>query len=170
MSKIFIAPADKARDLVLERVVDAPRENMWKALTDPKLVQQWFVPKPWKISECRIDLRPGGEFHITMQGPEGQHMPHTGCYLDIVPGERIIWTGALQPGFRPSEPPASDDESCNAVIFTCVLTLESQGKKTKYTARVLHPDPDHTKRHEAMGFSEGWGVCLNQLVELANTL
>ena len=69
-------------DLMIERTVDLPVEKMWKAWADPQLLKQWFCPAPWGVSDCKIDLKPGGEFKTTMRSPEGQEMPNVGCYLD----------------------------------------------------------------------------------------
>ena len=47
-------------DLILERVVDVPRELVWKAWTTPEYLIKWFTPEPWKTVDCELDLRPGG--------------------------------------------------------------------------------------------------------------
>src|SRR2546425_245846 len=87
-------------DLVLERVVDVRRELVWSAWTKPEHVKRWFTPPPWKTVDCEIDLRPGGIFRTVMRSPEGQDHPNTGCYLEIVPYEKLVWTSALGPGYR----------------------------------------------------------------------
>ena len=147
---------DPKLDLVLERVVDVPPELVWKAWTTPEHIKKWFAPAPWTVTECRIDLRPGGEFATTMKSPEGVEMPGSGCYLEVVENKRLVWTDALKPGYRPSEKP----------FFTCVLTFESHGKGTKFTAVAIHKDEETKTNHENMGFHTGWGQCLDQLVEL----
>lgn len=97
---------DPRLDLVLERVIDAPRELLWRAWTTPEHVKQWFTPKPWMITDCEIDLRPGGLFRTRMQSPDGKEVNDRHCcYLEIVPNERLVWTDALLPGYRPSGEP-----------------------------------------------------------------
>jgi uncharacterized protein YndB with AHSA1/START domain len=86
-------------DLMLERVVDVPRELLWQAWTTPELLKPWFCPLPWLTVDSEIDLRPGGIFRTTMQSPEGQNFPNSGCYLELIPNERLVWTNALQPDF-----------------------------------------------------------------------
>jgi len=54
-------------DLVLHRLVPVRRELVWKAWTEPKHLKKWFTPKPWRTTECRIDLRPGGIFRTVMK-------------------------------------------------------------------------------------------------------
>ena len=96
---------DPKLDLVLERHADVSPAQVWKAWTRPEQVSKWFAPRPWTTAECEIDLRPGGQFKFVMRSPEGQLFPSVGCYLEVVPNERLVWTDALLPGFRPSAEP-----------------------------------------------------------------
>ncbi len=157
-SPIVVNPA---LDLVLERVVDVPKSLVWAAWTTPELLMPWFCPKPWSVNACRIDLRPGGEFFTTMLSPEGQEYPNAGCYLEVVPETRLIWTDALGPGFRPV-PRA--ESAVSQMQMTASIQLESVGNGTKYTAIASHADPEGRAQHEAMGFHMGWGTALDQLV------
>ena len=141
-------------DLVLDREIDVPVELVWEAWTTPESIKHWFCPKPWSVTACEIDLRVGGAFSFTMRSPEGQEFPNVGCYLDIVPNRRLIWTDTLLPGFRPAPKP----------FFTAALILEPKGSGTRYTAMAIHGNEDTRMTHEKMGFHEGWGTVLNQLV------
>ena len=155
-------------DLVLERVVDVPRELVWAAWTKPEHIKKWFTPAPWTTVDCEIDLRPGGMFRTIMRSPEGQDFPNVGCYLEIVPNERLVWTSALGPGYRPAIKAAAT--GADELHFTAMILLEAQGRRTKYTAIAIHGDEATAKRHEQMGFYQGWGAALDQLVALAETL
>lgn len=158
---------DPKLDLVLERVVDVPRELVWAAWTTPEHMKKWFTPAPWTTVECEIDLRPGGIFRFVMRSPEGQDYPNIGCFLEIVPNEKLVWTSALGPGYRPSVVKESPD--CHGLRFTAVIQLKAHGNGTKYTATVIHGDEESRKKHEAMGFHQGWGRVLDQLVEFIKT-
>jgi len=151
---------DPKLDLVLERIVDVPRELVWAAWTVPDRVVKWFTPAPWRTIACQIDLRPGGAFQTTMLSPEGKEFPNTGCYLEVVENEKLVWTNALAPGFRP----------CNLTFidlpFTAMIMLEPHGKGTKYSAMALHMDGEGRDKHAAMGFGDGWGKALDQLVAM----
>jgi len=92
---------DPKLDLALERVVDVPPSLVWAAWTTPEYVKQWFTPAPWRTVDCEIDLRPGGVFRTVMRSPEGQEFPNEGCYLEVIENEKLVWTGALKPGYRP---------------------------------------------------------------------
>ncbi|MCR4317327.1 MAG: SRPBCC family protein [Planctomycetes bacterium] len=148
-------------DLVLDRTVDVPVELVWKAWTEVEHLVKWFVPKPWSVAHCEVDLRPGGKFNTVMRSPEGQEFPGSGCYLEVLPNKRLVWTSALLPGFRPAPKAVNTHE----LLFTAVISLEAVSKGTRYTVIAIHPDPETCKAHSDMGFTDGWGTCLDQLVE-----
>ena len=160
MTPSLVLKPDPKLDLVLERVVDVPRELVWAAWTRPEHLRKWFTPAPWTVADCEIDLRPGGIFRTVMRSPEGKEFPNIGCYLEVVPNERLVWTDALLPGYRPAENP----------FMTAIITLESQGKGTRYTAVAIHRDDAGRKKHEDMGFYQGWGKALDQLVAHVKTM
>ncbi|WP_179958335.1 SRPBCC family protein [Chitinimonas arctica] len=149
-------------DLTLTRDLDISPALVWKAWTDPEQLLKWFTPDPWRTVECDIDLRPGGRFRTVMRSPEGQDFPNQGCYLEIVENRKLVWTNALEPGFRPALPPASGH--CGHFLFTAVLSLEPLGSGTRYSVRLLHGDEAGRKEHEEMGFHDGWNKALDQLV------
>ena len=156
-------------DLVFEREVDLPKELIWQAWTRPELIQQWFTPAPWQTVGCEIDLRPGGLFYTVMRSPEGQDFPNTGCFLEVVENQRLVWTSALGPGFRPVPAVPGESATCD-FAFTVILTLAPQGTGTRYTALVLHRDEADRQKHDAMGFQDGWGKAFDHLVALVKTL
>jgi len=150
-------------DLVLERTVDVAPELVWKAWTTPELIVQWFTPKPWSTKSCEIDLQPGGKFNTTMRSPDGEEYPNTGCLLVVEEGSTLVFTSSLGPGFRPQI-------AEEGFPFTAVISIEPAGSGTKYTATAIHADASAKKQHEGMGFIDGWGTALDQLVEVAKSL
>ncbi|MBY0576920.1 MAG: SRPBCC family protein [Gallionellaceae bacterium] len=160
----FEAP-DPKLDLSFERIVDLPKELIWKAWTQPEHLKPWFCPLPWKTIDCEIDLRPGGIFRTVMQSPEGKEFPNLGCYLEVIANEKLIWTNALLPGFRPA--PVKIAEETGAFFFTASIQLAAHGTGTRYTATVRHGDEASCQKHAAMGYKEGWGKALEQLVAYA---
>ncbi|WP_343714671.1 SRPBCC family protein [Inquilinus sp.] len=144
------------RELVLTRLIDAPREKLFRAWTEPELMKQWFTPRPWTTPVIEVDLRPGGANLIVMRGPDGTEFPNRGVYLEIVKNERLVFTDAYTKAWEPAEKP----------FFTGIITFEDEGGKTRYTARAVHWTVADREAHEKMGFHEGWGICADQLAEL----
>ena len=171
MNRSKLPQTDPKLDLVLTRVVDVPVELVWRAWTTPEHLKKWFTPAPWKTVECEIDLKPGGIFRTVMESPEGQRFPGVGCYLEVLENERLAWTNVLLPGFRPAATgPAEGKKECDELPFTAIIALERQGSGTKYTAIAMHRDVAGKEAHEKMGFHDGWGKALDQLVELAQSM
>jgi uncharacterized protein YndB with AHSA1/START domain len=156
------APATAVNhELVLTRVIDAPREKLFRCWTEPALLEQWFVPKPWTIAKAEVDVRPGGSSLIVMRSPEGQEMPNPGVFLEVVPNERLVLSDAYTSAWVPSAKP----------FMTAIVTFEDLGGgKMRYTARARHWTAEDREMHEKMGFHEGWGACADQLAALAKTI
>ena len=152
-------PAD--RELVLERIIDAPAEKLYKCWTTPELMTQWFCPKPWYVSNVRSDVRTGGNTYLEINGPNGEVMPQPGVYLEVVPNKKIVFTDAFTETWQPSEKP----------FMVAIVTFEDLGDgKTRYRAVARHWSVADREAHEQMGFHTGWGVAADQLAELAATL
>ncbi|MCU0550613.1 MAG: SRPBCC family protein [Leptolyngbya sp. Prado105] len=157
----FIHQTNSQLDLVFERIVDIAPELIWTAWTTPEHLKPWFTPVPWKTIDCEIDLRPGGLFRTVMSSPDGQEFPNQGCYLEIIPNKKLVWTNALEPGYRPANPSVNSNDT---FFFTAIISLEPQEQGTKYTAIAMHGTEEGCKTHRDMGFQEGWGQALAQLV------
>ena len=156
-----MSTSPEARDLVLTRLLDAPRDKLFRCWTEPALMTQWFTPPPWTTVHAEIDLRAGGSSLVVMQGPDGQQMPNRGIYLEVIPGEKLVFTDAFVNAWEPS----------GNAFMVGILTFEDAGNgKTLYTARVKHWTTEAREAHEKMGFHEGWGIATTQLEALARTL
>mgnify|MGYP001302778254 FL=1 len=144
------------RELVLTRIIDAPREKVYRAWTDPELLKQWFAPLPYTTPVAELDVRPGGSCLVVMRDPNGNDLPNPGVYLEVVENERLVLTDAYVRAWEPSGKP----------FMTIILTFEDEGGRTRYTARVRHWTVEDREAHEKMGFHEGWGQCADQLAAL----
>lgn len=152
----------EARELRLERVLDAPREAVWRCWTEAALLPSWFAPEPWTTEVREMDVRPGGAMHTVMRGPEGEESGGVGVYLDVVPNERLVFTDAFTPGWVPAD---------GTPFMVAIIELSDAGRgKTRYVARARHWTEEKKKEHEAMGFHEGWGQVADQLEAAAKAL
>lgn len=156
---VDVAP-EIANELTLGRVIAAPRRAVWRCWTEPELLKQWYCPKPWFVSEARIDLRTHGASHFVMNGPNGERHEWPGLYLEVVPFERLVFTDAFSSAWVPFGKP----------FMVGIVSFADHQDGTLYTARVRHWSEESAKEHLAMGFHEGWGAAAQQLEDLARTL
>ena len=124
-TKASSAGATADREIVLTRVIDAPRKLIWKAFTDPKQVVQWWGPDGFTTTLHEMDVRPGGVWRHTMHGPDGTDYPNKSIYVELVEPERIVFKHG---GGKEGGPGAQ---------FEATWTFEEQGTKTKVTGRMV---------------------------------
>lgn len=149
------------RELVLTRTLKAPRHLLWRCWTEPALLEKWFCPEPWRVTDVELDVRAGGSQSFVMRGPDGEVMPQQGVYLEVIENEKLVTTDAYVRAWEPLEDP----------FMTAIVTFEDAGNgETLYTARARHWSAEKKQQHEEMGFREGWGICADQLEALAQTL
>jgi uncharacterized protein YndB with AHSA1/START domain len=153
-------PADGARELVLARIIDAPRAAVWRCWSEPDLVCRWFTPAPWTTVSADFDLRPGGSSLVVMRSPEGEDHPNPGVFLAVEPGRRLVFTDAFVRAWEPSGKP----------FMVGDITFDDDGPATRYIARVRHWADADVEQHLAMGFHEGWGKATDQLEAVARSL
>jgi len=130
------------RDLVLTRIIDAPRQKLFKMWTDPELLKQWFAPLPYTTPVAELDVRPGGANLVVMRSPDGNEFQNRGVYLEVVENQRLVFTDAYTKAWEPSPKP----------FMTVIITLEDEDGKTRYTARVRHWTAADREAHEKRGF------------------
>lgn len=152
--------------LTLSRDIKASPQTVWRCLTEPDLLAQWFAPKPVVITRSVIDPVPGGAFHVVMDVPEmGEMDGGAGCILEATAPHRMVWTSALAPGYGPNDPPGEGE-----FHFTAIFELTETDNGTRYTATALHANDAARATHAAMGFDAGWGAAADQLADLAASL
>ena len=154
---------DPKRDIVFERFIDAPTHLVWEALTRPEHLKEWYMPKPWGVvAHCEMDVRPGGVFRIDIATANGQAVPNLGCFLEVVPRERLVWTSMLFPGYRPA---VFDD-----VPITAIMTMETVGTGTRYVFTALHRDEADCEKDKTSGWQQGTDIALDQFVAHVKSL
>ncbi len=138
------------RELVLERVLDAPRALVFKAWTEPDRLARWFGPRGFTTTSCSMDVRPGGAFRVCMRGPDGTDHWLRGTYREIVAPERLVFTWAWE-----------DAEGRPGHESLVSVTFAETGGKTKLTLHhALFESRTARDQHEG-----GWTSCLERLAE-----
>ncbi len=141
-------------ELILKRVLKAPRPLIYTCWTTPEHMVHWFMPKPHFVTDIVIDLRPGGRYDSTMH-VEGAAFPSRGCVLDAVKDRRFAFTDLMTADFQPVAAPG--------LGFTATIDLSDHEGGTLYHVTARHRTEADTKKHEEMGFSSGWGIVADQL-------
>ena len=93
-----MATATKSSNFVISRVLDAPRDLVWKCFTDPERMKQWWGPKGFTVVHSKMDLRVGGTYHYGMKAPNGAPMWGKFVFREIVPPERLDFISTRHPG------------------------------------------------------------------------
>ena len=145
-------------DFVIERFIDAPRQLVWEALTKAEHLKHWYMPKAWgAVAACELDVRPGGMFSVDISVGEGQVVPNLGCFVEVVPMERLVYTSMLFPGYRPA---VFDD-----IPITAIVTLQTEGTGTRYVFTALHRNEADLETNKTSGWAEGTEIATQQLLE-----
>jgi uncharacterized protein YndB with AHSA1/START domain len=150
-----------SNELAIERTFDAPRDAVWRAVTEH--LAEWWCPRPWTSEIVALDWKSGGRFDITMRDPEGNAYPSQGMLLEVVPGERFVFTNMLGDGWTPQEPQPI------AIVGTFAFADAGNGK-TRFRSSALHKNEADLKAHAEMGFEQGWGICADQLEAVAKQI
>ena len=147
-------------DLVLERVIRAPRATVWSAWTEPSKFEQWWVPAPALCRVERLEVRSGGALVTTMSEDGAKYVPHLDAtFLVVDEQERIVFTNAVDSDWRPTRP--------EPIAMTAEILLADHPDGTDYRIIVRHGDPASRALHAELGFADGWGSVTAQLARVA---
>ncbi len=145
-------------ELTISRFINATPATVWQAWSKAEHLEKWWIPAPIECKVIKLDLRPGGGFETRMREGAGEFQPHVdGCFLDIAPEKRLVFTTVLTEGWRPTEP---------WLALTAIITFEPEQQGTRYTAHVLHKNAADSSKHAELGFYDGWGTAIAQLAAL----
>jgi uncharacterized protein YndB with AHSA1/START domain len=143
------------REIVISRIVNAPRELVWQAMTDPKHVVHWWGPRGFSTTIEEMDVRPGGIWKLVMHGPDGTDYPNKSVFKEVTKPERIVFSHG---GAKKGGP---------AAIFEATWSFDAvDDGKTKVTIRMVFPSPaDRDKVVKEYGAIEGGKQTLERLTE-----
>jgi uncharacterized protein YndB with AHSA1/START domain len=142
------------QELTVSRVIDAPRERLFRAWTDPDQVPRWWGPKGFVTIESQMDIRPGGAYRAVMRSPAGTDHRKRGVYREIVAPERLVFTFAWE-----------DENGALGKETLITVTFEALGEKTRLTLQQSGFD-SVAWRDDHVG---GWTSCLERFAEYVTT-
>jgi uncharacterized protein YndB with AHSA1/START domain len=147
-------PSD--REVVITRVVDAPRRLVWEAWTNPEHVPHWLLgPEGWTMPVCEIDLRPGGGWHFVWRKTDGSEMGLRGAYREVAPPERLVSTESWGQNWP---------ETLNTLV------LSEQGGKTTITQTILYPSKEARDAALKTGMKDGVDQSFDRLDDYLRTM
>lgn len=114
---------ESAREMVVSRIIDGPRELVFRAFTEPHHLARWFGPKGFTLTTHAFAFREGGEWDFTMHGPDGTDYPNWVRFQEIKPPKRLVY----EQGEKPDDPEA----------FESTVTFTETNGKTEITLRGL---------------------------------
>ncbi len=135
---------------VVTRAFDAPREQVWKAFTDPEILARWWGRAGSTTTVEQMDVRPGGKWRYVWRHPDGRELEMHGVYREVTPPERLVNTEAWG---------AEWPETLNTTVFT------EQGGKTTITTTVLYASKEIRDKALETGMKEGWSRSYDLLDE-----
>ena len=151
-STTSLEPASTGRELVITRIIDAPRALVFRAWTGPKHVAQWWGPHGFTNPVCELDVRPGGAIRIDMCGPDGTLYPMSGAYREVVEPGRLVFTSA-----------ALDEKGDPLFEVLSTVTLTGQGGGTALTLRARVVKATAEAAPYLAGMEAGWTQTLERL-------
>lgn len=155
MTSTAQANPSAARELTITRILDAPRDLVFKAWTDPQHMAQWWGPKGFTNPVCDMDVRPGGKIRIHMRAPDGVVHPMTGVFNEFVPPERLVFTAV------------AEDMAGNPLLEALTtVTFAEHGGKTKLTVQASAVGLAPTAPQMLAGMEAGWNQSLDRLAAL----
>jgi uncharacterized protein YndB with AHSA1/START domain len=152
---------ENIKELTLEKELDAPRELVWKAWTDPELLAKWWGPRGVTNPECEVDLRPGGTIRVVMLAGEelgemaGQRWPMQGTFKEIKAPEKLVFLNQ-----------AVDEDGKVLIDGITTVTFEEKDGKTKLTVHVTAKAMAPIAEQMIAGMNQGWSQSLDKLSEL----
>jgi uncharacterized protein YndB with AHSA1/START domain len=158
----MVASDATPRGFTLRRILNAPRDLVFQAWTDPTHLQWFFNPSmPLPSEPIEVDLRVGGAWRVKMVINESLHYFTGGIYREIVPGEKLVFTWGAVDGW----PEIDSDHLDDCPVVT--VTLNELGEKTEMIVQVtLSEQMSDELVHEwlATGMREGWSDTIDRLV------
>ena len=143
------AQSEDPQVLRISRSFAAPREQVFRALTEPDQLVKWWGPRGFTVPECALAVRPGGAWRTVMRSPEGRDHIVSGVYREVVPPARLVFTWAWE------------GEGGRGHETLVTIELHEQGDRTELTLRQETFESESARDQHA----HGWASCLDCLEE-----
>lgn len=144
--------------IMIDRIFNASREDVFNAWIDEKKISKWFSPKDFTVSYCVLNPIPSGEFLLTMRGPDGKEYPSRGYFVEVVDNEKLVFNSALL-----------DEKGISLIEDYTTVTFQDAGKgKTKVSVNAQVIKVSAGAEQFLDGMDEGWNQTIDKLGEFLN--
>ncbi|HZW03626.1 MAG TPA: SRPBCC domain-containing protein [Anaerolineaceae bacterium] len=148
-----------ARQVTINRMFDAPREVVFRAWTDPKLLAQWWGPQTFTNPLVELDARPGGRMLIHMRAPDGTIYPAEGEFHEVIAPERLVFTSTA----------FDDADGRPQLVVENTVTFDDLGEKTLATLNAVVVKATLAVEEPLSGMEAGWRESWDKLTRLIAT-
>jgi uncharacterized protein YndB with AHSA1/START domain len=122
--------ASADREIVSTRLIDAPRDLIWRAWTEPDQLTHWWGPNGFTSTFQEFDPRPGGVWRFVLHGPDGKNYKNEIVYQELVKPERIVFEHVSAPKFQVTATFA-DDGGRTRITFRMLFETAAECDKVK---------------------------------------
>jgi uncharacterized protein YndB with AHSA1/START domain len=143
------------RELIITRVLNAPRELVFDAFTDPNHIVKWWGPNGFTNTNLEMKVKPGGKWRFIMHGPDGTNYPNRIVYTEVIRPESLVYEHDA-------------DEDNDPKKFDVSITFEEIGNKTKITMKMIVKAPEILEEFKRFGAVEGGNQTLERLENYLN--
>jgi uncharacterized protein YndB with AHSA1/START domain len=148
----------KGNEIRMERLLNAPREVVWKVWTQPEHLVKWWGPKGFSTAIHKIEVQPGGVWHLTMTGPDGRDYLNKMVFTEVVKPERLVFKHTGEPGAEKSS-------------HVTTVTFQERGDKTKLSMVMTFDSPEELQRIEKeYGAIQGGIECVGRMIDYLATV
>lgn len=157
----YLTNMTSQKELIITRIFNAPRDMVWKAWTDPQLIEKWWGPRGVTNPICEWDARPEGSIHIVMLAGkdlgdlEGQKWPMKGTFKEVVPFKRVVFTASA----------IEDENGIPQLENKVTIILEDLDGRTKMTLHVVVTKAGPGTEGPLSGMEMGWNQSIDKLDE-----
>lgn len=146
------------REMIITRLINAPRELVWEVWTNPEHVKHWWGPNGFTNTIYEMEVKPGGVWKFMMHGPDGTDFPNKIVFNEVVKPERLVYTHGT-----------FDENDPN--VFHATVVFEKQGDKTNVIMKVVLASPEELEKViKEYGALEGGNQTLGRLAKYLENL
>jgi len=165
-----------SKEFIIKRILNAPRELVFKAWTNPKHMEHWWGPMDFEIPVCKMDVRPGGAYRIVMRSKDDVDYPIKGEYQEVIEPRKLVmtqdtsehpdeWKNLVESSIGPDKKKIRYDPVNPVGEVLLKVLLEDLNGKTNLVIRIMFESSAIRDAMVNIGMNDGWSQSLDRLSE-----